>query len=38
LSWVIGPQGVERPAGGSQRDLKRDSRMRASTLRSPDEV
>jgi NADH-quinone oxidoreductase subunit B len=38
LSWVIGPQGVERPAGGSQRDLKRDSRMRATTLRSPDEV
>ena len=38
LSWVIGPQGIERPAEGSQRDLKRSERMRATTLRSPDEV
>jgi NADH-quinone oxidoreductase subunit B len=38
LSWAIGPQGVERPAQPSQRDLKRDARMRQTTLRSPDEV
>ena len=38
LSWVIGPQGVERPGGESQRDLKRTERMRATVLRSPDEV
>src|SRR6185437_6694936 len=38
LSWVIGPQGIERPAGESQRDLKRTERMRATNLRSPDEV
>ncbi len=38
LSWVIGPQGIERPVEESQRDLKRSERMRATTLRSPDEV
>jgi NADH-quinone oxidoreductase subunit B len=38
LSWVIGPQGVERPGRRSQRDLKRDERTRATVLRSPDEV
>ncbi len=38
LSWVIGPQGVERPGRPSQRDLKRDERTRATVLRSPDEV
>src|SRR5690242_16078241 len=38
LSWVIGPQGVERPAGPSMRDLKRPERQRATVLRSPDEV
>ena len=26
LSWVIGPQGVERPGRPSQRDLKRTER------------
>ncbi|MDN5753585.1 MAG: NADH-quinone oxidoreductase subunit B [Nitrosospira sp.] len=38
LSWVIGPQGIERPDRLSQRDLKRAERMRARTLRDPDEV
>jgi NADH-quinone oxidoreductase subunit B len=38
LSWKAGPQGVERPDKPSQRDLKRDERMRATVLRSPDEV
>lgn len=38
LSWVIGPQGIERSAEESQRDLKRSGRMCATTLRSPDEV
>jgi NADH-quinone oxidoreductase subunit B len=38
LSWMIGPQGIERPARSSQRDLKRADRVRATTLRSPDEV
>jgi NADH-quinone oxidoreductase subunit B len=38
LSWVIGPQGVERSGRPSQRDLNRSSRMRQSALPSPDEV
>jgi NADH-quinone oxidoreductase subunit B len=38
LSWVVGPQGVVRPAGPSMRDLKRPERQRATVLRSPDEV
>lgn len=38
LSWVIGPQGVERPAAPAMRDLKRAERQRATVLRSPDEV
>jgi NADH-quinone oxidoreductase subunit B len=38
LSWMIGPQGIERPARSSQRDLKRADRVQAKTLRSPDEV
>jgi NADH-quinone oxidoreductase subunit B len=38
LSWTIGPQGVERPATPSLRDLKRMERQRATRLRSPDEV
>ncbi len=38
LSWVVGPQGIEKPGRDSQRDLNRDRRMRATTLRSPDEV
>ncbi|MEW6300750.1 MAG: NADH-quinone oxidoreductase subunit B family protein [Thermodesulfobacteriota bacterium] len=38
LSWVIGPQGVERPPLPSQRDLKRAARMQTTFLRPPDEV
>lgn len=38
LSWVIGPQGVQKPDRPSQRDLKRDARVREVLLRSPDEV
>ncbi len=38
LSWVVGPQGVERPAGASLRDMKRDERKKAALLRPPDEV
>lgn len=38
LSWVVGPQGIEKPGRDSQRDLHRARRMRATTLRSPDEV
>jgi NADH-quinone oxidoreductase subunit B len=38
LSWVIGPQGIERWERPSQRDLNRDGRMRQTALRSPDEV
>lgn len=38
LSWVVGPQGVVRPAGPSMRDLKRPERQQATVLRSPDEV
>lgn len=38
LSWAVGPQGVSRSEPPSMRDLKRDQRQRATTLRSPDEV
>lgn len=38
LSWVIGPQGVMKPAKPSMRDLKRAERQGAVLLRSPDEV
>jgi NADH-quinone oxidoreductase subunit B len=38
LSWTIGPQGIERPATPSLRDLKRVERRHSTTLRSPDEV
>lgn len=38
LSWVVGPQGVERPALPSFRDLKRAERQRVTLLRPPDEV
>ena len=38
LSWVVGPQGVHRPAPPSMRALKRPERQRATELRSPDEV
>ena len=38
LSWVVGPQGVERPQLPSMRDLKWAEREKATTLRSPEEV
>ena len=38
LSWVVGPQGIQKPGRDSQRDLHRDRRTRATKLRSPDEV
>jgi NADH-quinone oxidoreductase subunit B len=38
LSWVIGPQGVRRPALPARRDVKQAARSRATVLRSPDEV
>jgi NADH-quinone oxidoreductase subunit B len=38
LSWVIGPQRVERPPLPSMRDFKRAEREKVVILRSPDEV
>ncbi len=38
LSWVVGPQGVERMPLVSERDLKRSERMSATELRTPDHV
>jgi NADH-quinone oxidoreductase subunit B len=38
LSWVVGPQGVERPAMPVLRDLKRPERQKVTVLRPPDEV
>jgi NADH-quinone oxidoreductase subunit B len=38
LSWVLGPQGVERPTKPSLRDLKRLQRQQMTELRSPDEI
>ena len=38
LSWLIGPQGVERPSKPSLRDLKRPERQRATELRPPDTI
>jgi len=38
LSWVVGPQGTELHEMPSQRDLKREERMRATELQSPDEI
>lgn len=38
LSWVVGPQGVVIPDRPSQRDLKRDQRRMAASLRTPDSV
>jgi NADH-quinone oxidoreductase subunit B len=38
LTWVIGPQEVERPPRPSMRDMKRDARRQATVLRPPDEV
>jgi NADH-quinone oxidoreductase subunit B len=38
LSWVVGPQGVVKPERLSMKDIKRDERMRATNLRTPDHV
>lgn len=38
LSWVVGPQGVEKLPRPSLRDLKRSFRQQATTLRPPDEI
>jgi NADH-quinone oxidoreductase subunit B len=38
LSWVAGPQNIMRPEKPCMRDLKREDRRKATTLRSPDEV
>jgi NADH-quinone oxidoreductase subunit B len=38
LSWMIGPQGVVRPAPPSMKELKRAERRQITILRSPDEV
>lgn len=38
LSWVAGPQGIVRPERPSLRDLKREERIKATVLPSPDEV
>ncbi|MDZ7684572.1 MAG: NADH-quinone oxidoreductase subunit B family protein [Gammaproteobacteria bacterium] len=35
LSWVVGDQGVIKPEGESQRDLRTAERMRAEELRGP---
>jgi NADH-quinone oxidoreductase subunit B len=36
LSWVVGPQGVEKPGRDCQRDLRRAARMRMTSLPPPD--
>ena len=38
LSWVVGPQGIERAPAPSQRDLKRSERQKATRLRPPNEI
>lgn len=38
LSWMVGPQGVEKLPKPSFRDQKRPERQKATVLRSPDEV
>ncbi len=38
LSWVVGPQGVERVPMPSRRDLKRSDRQKATLLRPPSEI
>jgi NADH-quinone oxidoreductase subunit B len=38
LSWMVGSQGVTRPAAPSLRDLKRPRRSQARDLRPPDEL
>ncbi len=38
LSWVLGPQGVEKPPIVSLRDIKREERSKVTDLRTPDHV
>ncbi len=38
LSWIVGPQGVEKPPKPSLRDLKHDERMKVTDLRTPDHI
>ena len=38
LSWVVGPQGVERLPPPSLRNLNESVRQQATDLRPPDEV
>lgn len=38
LSWVVGPQGVERASLPAHRDLKRAERQQATMLRTPDHI
>lgn len=38
LSWVLGPQGVEKPPRPSLRDLKHDERVKVTDLRTPDHI
>jgi NADH-quinone oxidoreductase subunit B len=38
LSWVVGPQGVQRAPQPAMRDIKRAERQRATILRPPDKV
>jgi NADH-quinone oxidoreductase subunit B len=38
LSWMVGPQGIERVTPPSLRDAKRDQRRAARTLRGPDTI
>ena len=38
LSWAVGPQGVIQPEHQCQRDLKREARMAATDLATPDTI
>jgi NADH-quinone oxidoreductase subunit B len=38
LSWVVGPQGVERYVPPSTRDTRREERRQTTTLRPPDRI
>lgn len=38
LSWMIGPQGVEKPPAPSMRDRKRTARQQTIHLRTPDQI
>jgi NADH-quinone oxidoreductase subunit B len=38
LSWVVGPEGIDKGFRPSMRDLKQEERVKATTLRTIDEV